>query len=510
LKIIDYLKNVKTYSSYSSAAIGIALLITLIPTARGHNIGYVDPNLYIGYATNLKWLVESGGFEYHATRLPFIGLIQLILSLSTQYFGYIYKLIAAFSIAFLCLKSSEVLQIPKRFAILVTTLISLSPLAISAYSWTMPNAFAAMFSCWLILFVLKETNRNIHLLVIGVMITTSFLLNAFGSSLVILLIITVHWLRKKSLRNFVYNYFIISLGISITAILFQLFWSFVLKLPGSFWKPHFDIILNRDLLVSSWAPISSPLSQGVTSYLILGVTLILLVVICKVQKITNLLIPIFALIVVYVFSWVTYFMKLNFSFNAFWYYYPYLPIFILTTLIAVKVILIINLNFLKHRRLNKFEFVTATLLVLGISTTFGFQLINPNIMTAYNSSSNIASALLLKDEIALSEVLKTLPSNKNWVATWYEPDPTSHRGSLISSSSFHLLRFEGAGENQSTLDFEEYSRRSGIRPICLVMLTSKSWKATTEFDRTEEYAKISSMVLPSNMTKLTIYCREIS
>ncbi len=509
MKTINILKTAKNYSFYPVAALGIALLITLVPTARGHNIGYVDPNLYIGYATNLKWLVESGGFEYHATRLPFIGIIQLILGLGTQYFGYVYKLLAAFSIALLCLKSSELLKIPKKIAVLATTLICLSPLAISAYSWTMPNAFAAMFSCWLIFFVLKESVSNADAIIIGFMISTSFLLNAFGSSLVILLIVTVHWLRKKSMRNFINIYLMIALTIIATGFSYQLFWSFILKLPGSFWKPHFDVIFNRDQLVLNWAPISSPISQGVTSFLILGLTLILLAVICKAQKFENLLIPVFALIMAYVFSWITYFMKLNFSFNAFWYYYPYLPIFILTTLIAVKVILTINLDTLKYRSTKKLEFVIPTLLVLGISTTFGFQLKNPSLMTAYKSSSNFASVQLLKDEIALSEVLKTLPSKKNWVATWYEPDPTSHRGSLISSSSFHLLRFEGVGKNQSTLDFKEYSSRNGTSPVCIVMLTSKLWKPTIEFGQTDEYTEISTVILPSKLTKLTTYCREI-
>lgn len=508
LKNIEKLKDAKILINAPTLALGISLLITLIPTARGHNTGYVDPNLYIGYATNLKWLVESGGFEYHATRLPFIGLINFIITLSSQNFGLIYKFLSFFLIAFLCLKSAELLQISRKSATLVTTLICLSPLVISASSWTMPNAFAAMFSCLLIPFVLKERVSSAESVAIGFLLTTSFLLNAFGSSLMIILIVVVHWLRKSSVRTFFHTYLRIGLGILIAAFSYQLIWTFAVKLPGSFWKPHFNVVFDRELLVSNWAPISSPNSQGVTPYIILGVILIALYLICKSRKITNLLVPIVALIVTYAFTWITYLMKINFSFNAFWYYYIYLPVFILATLITLKVALIITLNFSKQKKSDISQLLLATLLLVGISTTVSLQIKNPSLMTAYNSSSNDTSSQLLKDEIAMSKFLKALPSNRNWVATWYEPDLTGYRGSLISSASFHLLRFEGAGENQSTLDFEEYLKRNKVLPSCLVMITSISWKVTTEFDQTKGYSKASSVILPSERTKLTSYCRE--
>ncbi len=489
-------------------ALGISLLITRIPTAIGHNTGYVDPNLYIGYATNLKWLVESGGFEYHATRLPFIGLINLIITISTQSFGLIYKFLLVYLVALLCLKSAELLQISRKIATLATILICLSPIVISATSWTMPNAFAAIFSCILILFVLKERTSIAASLVIGVLLTTSFLLNAFGSSLVIILIAVADWMRRSSIRQYLTNCCWIMLGVLIAAVSYQFFWSILIGLSGSFWKPHFNVIFDRDLLVSNWVPISSPTSQGVTPYLILGAILIILFLVCRSQKITSLLAPTTALIVVYLFTWLTYFMKINFSFNAFWYYYPYLPIIILATLLTLKVVTLITSTFMTQQKSNLSQLVLASLLVMAISTTFGLQLKNPGLMTAYNSSSNDISSNLLEDEIAMSEFLKALPNKRDWVATWYEPDSTGYRGSLISSSSFHLLRFEGAGENQATLDFEEYFKRNGVQPLCLVMITSTSWVVTTEFDQTNAYTKGLSTVLPSKRSKLTSYCRE--
>ncbi len=485
-------------------ALGISLLITGIPTAIGHNIGYVDPNLYIGYATNLKWLVESGGFEYHATRLPFIGLINLIITLSTQSFGLIYKFLIVYLVALLCLKSAELLQLSRKLAILATILICLSPIVISASSWTMPNAFAAIFSCILILFALKERTSIAASLVIGVLLTTSFLLNAFGSSLVIILIAVAAWMRRSSIRQYLTNCLWIMLGVLIAAVSYQFFWSIVIGLSGSFWKPHFNVIFDRDLLVSNWVPISSPTSQGVTPYLILGVILIILFLICRSQKIMSLLAPTTALIVVYLFTWLTYFMKINFSFNAFWYYYPYLPIIILATLLTLKV----ATTFITQQKSNLPQLGLACLLLVGISTTFGLQLKNPSLMTAYNFSSNATSGQLLEDEVAMGEFLRELPDSRDWVATWYEPDSTGYRGSLISSSSFHLLRFEGAGENQATLDFEEYFKSNKVRPLCLVMITSTSWVATTEFDQTNAYSKRSSVILPSERAKLTSYCTE--
>lgn len=508
LRRIEDHKIAKILGRAPILAVGISLLVTLIPTAIGHNTGYVDPNLYIGYATNLKWLVESGGFEYHATRLPFIGLINLIITLSTQYFGLIYKFLLITLVAFSSLKSAELLQISLKLATLATTLICLSPIVISATSWTMPNAFAAIFSCILILFALKERTSLAESVVIGVLLTTCFLLNAFGSSLVIILIVVAAWMRRSSIRQYLSNLFWIMIGVLIAAVSYQLFWSIVIGLPGSFWKPHFNVIFNRDSLVSNWVPISSPTTQGVTSHLILGAILMILFLICRSQKIMSLLVPTTALIVTYLFTWTTYFMKINFSFNAFWYYYIYLPMIMLTTLLTLKVITMNVSTSLKEKKSNLSQLALATLLIFMISTTFGLQLKNPSLMTAYNSSSNDTSSNLLEDEIAMSEFLKVLPSKRDWVATWYEPDSTGYRGSLISSSSFHLLRFEGAGENQIRLDFEEYFKRNGVQPLCLVMITSTSWVVTTEFDQTNAYTKGLSTILPSKRSKLTSYCRE--
>ena len=125
LKRKENMEVAKVLSSTPILAICIAFLTSLIPTARGHNTGYVYPNLYIGYATNLKWLVESGGFEYHATRLPFIGLINFIITLSSQHFGLIYKFLLIFLVAFFSLKSAELLQLSRRLATLVTILLCL-------------------------------------------------------------------------------------------------------------------------------------------------------------------------------------------------------------------------------------------------------------------------------------------------------------------------------------------------------------------------------------------------
>ncbi len=509
LRRIEDNKTGKNFGRVPILAVGISLLVTLIPTAVGHNTGYVDPNLYIGYATNLKWLVESGGFEYHATRLPFIGLINLIITLSSQYFGLIYKFLLITLIAFLTLKSAELMQIPRKLATLATTLICLSPIVISATSWTMPNAFAAIFSCILILFVLKERTSLTESVVIGVLLTTSFLLNAFGSSLVIILIAVAAWMRKSSIRQYLSNLFWIMIGVLIAAISYQLIWTIVIGLPGSFWKPHFNVIFNRDLLESNWVPISSATTQGVTPHLILGVILIMLFLICRNQKFISVLVPTTALIVTYLFTWITYFMKINFSFNAFWYYYPYLPMIILTTLLTLKVATMTTPTFLTVQKSNLSKLALASSLIVAISATFGLQLKNPSLMTAYNSSSNNTSSNLLEDEIAISEFLKALPNKRDWVATWYEPDSSGYRGSLISSSSFHLLRFEGAGENQTSLDFEDYFKRNGVQPLCLVMITSTLWVVTTEFDQTNTYSKASSIILPSKRAKLTSYCREI-
>jgi hypothetical protein len=503
-----WLTRANFFQNFLFRAISISLLATLVPTARAHNTGYVDPNLYIGYAINLEWLLESGGYEYHATRLPFIGFINLLLSLSIENFGNLYKFFTSLGLILIILKICKELEIPNTLSMGLAFLTSLSPLVISALSWTMPNAFAAVFSCTVLVYVFKENIRTLDALIIGFLITSSFLLNAFGSSLVILLILTTRYLYRNTVFSYVKETTLIAISTALTAISYQGIWSYILKIPGSFWKPHFDVIFNRDLLISNWVPFSDPISQGVASYLILGLILMILALVCKLQRISNLNAPIFALLLTYIYTWVTYFMQLNFSFNAFWYYYIYLPLFVLTTVISLKLLLMIyHPQIWSWQSLTKSKNAFTILLPILTFIMFFTQFKNPSLMTGYNSNSNTVSSSLLKDEIALNRALASLPSQSKQTATWYEPDPEGYRGALISSASFHLIRFEGAGENQSTLDLEDYMKRNGVTPSCLVMITSVHWKPTFELKNLNHFERVSQSKLPSEKSSLSIYCK---
>jgi len=490
-------------------ALGISILVAIVPTAKTHNIGYVDPNLYIGYATNLQWLVGIGGFEYHATRLPFIGFVRIILLFGPTMFGLIYKVLIVFFIALVCIKLSEQIKISRGFASLLTIFICLSPMVISISSWTMPNGFAAVFTSFTTLYIFRKRFSNIDLLIVGSLMTTSFMLNAFGSVFAVIPFLVTLWMRSTSFKNFFLTNSLIGLGILFSAISYQLIWTYALKLPNSLWEPHINVIFNRDSLVSNWLPISSPTSQGVSSFLILGFSLIILLAVCKMQEFRDLLQPVVALITTYVFVWVMYFAKLNFAFNAFWYYYAYLPMFLLTSIITLKVLLVFTKRTDAKQENSRLFFAVPTLLFLALPTIFLLHCKIPSLMTAYKSSSNYVSTQLLEDEIALNNNLRTLPRNRNSVATWYEPDATGYRGSLISSTSFHLVRFEGAGENQDVLDFRAFARKNGVRPSCLAMITSPSWVVSSEFDLDTSYSLISENFLPSKKVKLSIFCGKI-
>jgi hypothetical protein len=67
------------------------VLASIWPGMRQANIGYVDPNIYIGYSENWKGLVEIAGYDYHATRLPFIALLKLLSLTGTYLFWLAYK-----------------------------------------------------------------------------------------------------------------------------------------------------------------------------------------------------------------------------------------------------------------------------------------------------------------------------------------------------------------------------------------------------------------------------------
>jgi hypothetical protein len=136
------------------------------------------------------------------------------------------------------------------------------------------------------------------------------------------------------------------------------------------------------------------------------------------------------------------------------------------------------------------------------------QFKSTSLITAYSSNSHIVSNDLLKDEIELNKILSKLPPGKKEVTTWYEPDTEGYRGSLISSTSFHLIRFEGAGKNSVKLNFEDYYKRNGTLPICVVMITSKKWTLKNEIAPEEGYLLTRKIVLPSNRTLVTTYCKD--
>jgi hypothetical protein len=130
----------------------------------------------------------------------------------------------------------------------------------------------------------------------------------------------------------------------------------------------------------------------------------------------------------------------------------------------------------------------------------------PSLLVAFRNTSNQYSIELLKDEIVYNKTLATLNPAFGKVATWYEPDPSGYRGSIISSSSFHLLRLEGPTANSNPLRSDYWISKTGELPECIVMITSKKWTEKGELENFRKFKLIKVVNLTESSNAIRTYC----
>jgi hypothetical protein len=530
-----------------------------------NNSGYVDPNLYIGYATNFNWLLDSSGFEYHATRILFIGFISALLEISIDNFGFFYKFfIISFFLAML-LRLGKILIIKKYLLYSSAIVIILSPLFQSALSWTMPNGFAAILSTAVLSFGLIRDISRTQTLLLGFFFTSSFLLNAFGSSIVVFLILVYQVFNYRKIRIYLKwcSKFFLSTLLSI--FLYQIFWSLFLQRTGSIWEPHFRVIFDRTI-IENWSSDVRIFEDGFLIFIFSALAFLIAVFLSQrgLDKVAHEVSIAGFITLVYCFLF--FIAKLNWSFNAFWYYYIYIPIIALMLLVtinllqkkkyfaeallfliiatfiiakiavyfklisfvhfifvelfnlfttyyfAILVVLFIffvtSLFVIQHLKMkspsNILQFIPLILIVIFI---FAGQTLMRPLLTSYNSPSEVSKKLLV-DQIEYNKVLSKLNSTFGKVATWQEPDASGYRGSIISASAFHLLRIEGKEGPQKVLNRESWRLRKGTDINCLVLIISETWKPTIELKHFNDFKIFSEHVLPSNSTKLLVYCND--
>ena len=164
------------------------------------------------------------------------------------------------------------------------------------------------------------------------------------------------------------------------------------------------------------------------------------------------------------------------------------------------------MNQTKFKNINKY-IRYSSILPLVVFVFLGQLFIRP-LLLSYSTDDNPIAEKLLVDEIAYNSFLSKLNPGFGKVATWYEPDESAYRNSLISSSAFHLLRIEGpaASNSRPILDRNSWNLRKGEEIECLVLITSINWKVSDELSNYSDFINITEEILPSKSAKLTLMC----
>lgn len=530
---------------FATLAIGIPIAL---PTGLARNIGYVDPNLYIGYALNHSWLMSAGGYEYHATRLPFIWIIETLLVFSKYIeFGLLFKAEALIVLGFILNKLGHRLKMNSLSKWMLITSILVSPIVISISSWTIPNGWAAMFCLMLIVKSFNNEYKIGHQVLEGILFATCLLMNVYGALISMFTILVIKFVIRENKANSLLKELKRNFLFSVAALaLYELIWRYIWGGKTSLWMEHVKLFINRDeVSLNYWGPILNFSQQGVWTLLLLGLAVPTYNLFSKRILLTNIQKGCYSgSLSLTIVSIIAYFVKVNIAYTQFFYLYFYLPIFVLTLFavfsqlkssqelyaglfLSINMFILLVSSFAGINWLDSKNILLLTGLMFILTTvnsekSFRIQtpfnlsaallgmillFLVPPFMSGYSSESNELNELLVQDQRKVFEEISKVPSDFGKVGTWYEPDEIGYRGAIISSLSFHLLRLEGTGENQAIPTIESWQNRRGTNPDYLIAITSDEWKWGGETKDGTRYKVKIEITLPSQETKMYIFER---
>jgi len=521
----------KTKSTYLRTSILVAILVSLIPTGTYKNLGYVDPNMYLGYGANLTWLVSNVGFEYHATRLPLIFLIKVLLLFPPELFGYLFKLTCLSIVSISWFLLCRNLRITFNKSLLGSLLILMSPLCISASSWTFPNSFSAIICCLILPVVTKERMNHKDLFLIGLLITNIAILNVLFAFLMCI-VITV-FLFENSVSASGKTVFGISIGIFVMWVVYESIWSLILGFPQSIWFEQYKAVASIDRWKNEyWQPISAFLNDknsllNFLSFIALGIvasSFLLFGARGRIVKDHYLRAPITVLILSATIL-VLYFAKSFIGFTEFFYYYVVFLIHILVltsflsshirTLNTLLPALMLFCTFLFYLRLQvdynptyaSFSLVSASILIfigshlaikyLKVKSNrslfnssaliaiyvFGSSLLflNPSFVSAYLSNDNSRNTNFLKAQIEVMGYVEKFNFRNEGAALWTGTDTTNILGGLESTLGYHLIRLDGLAPSSDRIDVTNWEKSRGRKPESVLVLLR-----TDDFERVSQ------------------------
>jgi hypothetical protein len=532
------------------AFIATFVFSVLFPVARASNIGYVDPNMYIGYSLAQEWLMESSGYEYHATRFPFIYVLKLSSIFGPDLFAIAFRAVLMLLIFLAACGLIKLVELDAKSKLVLILFIGMSPIATAASSMTLANGFAAILTLLAIsvLFV-KSDISYWRIYLSGSIATLAVLTNAWIGSLGFLGI--AFWILTEKNKKFE-KLLNLSMSILVSAGTLELLWKLKYGLESSIWSPHIDLLSGGKTSggFGEWKSLFELWKNGIFPWTFISLTAIgvvfpSLVIIYKRQ---NLVAKRLALLILFltIASLLSHFMGFNPQFASAWYFFGNFPSYALAVILLCRIIEGSSINIvsfvfamflvfvlLKHqgapvqiltmlavapiffdsrgqdRKLTKkTPGIIAFMIACTFSIVFFASAKNSFFGNSYNYSGNTKSMELYKDQLFYMKELQTYTSQRHKVAVWNSAeDTTGYLGALTSTSAFHLLRLEGKAAATKVPDPQMWLKRHNILPEYILIITSqKNASFLTESKNLElnGYKEISSKSFPSSLKLITM------
>jgi hypothetical protein len=532
------------------AFIATFVFSVLFPVARANNIGYVDPNMYIGYSLAQEWLMESSGYEYHATRFPFIYVLKFSSFFGPDLFAIVFRAVLMLLIFTAACGLIKLVELDTKSKLVVILFISMSPIATAASSMTFANGFATILTLLAIsvLFV-KSDISYWRIYISGSIATLAVLTNAWIGSLGFLGI--TFWILTEKNKKFA-KLLNLSMSIFVSVVTLELLWKLKYGLEYSIWSPHIDLLNGSTTSdgFGEWKSLFKLWKTGIFPWTFISLTAIgvvfpALVIIYKKQ---NLVAKRLALLILFltIVSLLSHFMGFNPQFASAWYFFGNFLSYALAVILLYRIIeesftdlvsftlaMFLVFVLLKHqgapvqiltmlavapiffdsrgqrRNTNKITSgISAFVLACTFSIVFLATAKNTFIGNSYNYSGNTKSMEFYKDQLFFVEELQTYTSQRHRVAVWNSVDDTTgYLGALTSTSAFHLLRLEGKGAATKVPDPQMWLKMYNILPEYILIITNqKNTSFLSESNNLEMngYKEVRSKSFPSSLKLITM------
>jgi hypothetical protein len=540
-------KSIKKSGFLRLKFFALSIVIALFPSTRLGNVGFVDPNFYLGYSQAFEWLTNQQDSQYHASRLPFILLLKIITFATPELVGLLYKLILILIFIYSWKKISRNIGVEsEKIVFWFAAVLALSPIIVSATAWTVAQSFALVisFAFWAI--ATKSDLKPIHSLFLGTLLIILLNSNAFACAINSLgFCIYLLFDKKKVLSNGVY--FLGSLVLNL--LVYELIWQGILGQDKSLWKEHFLILRSGatdNKGYGEWRSVFWQIQNDQIPWLFLSllITLILATYFLfkdKDKQICVGLVP--AILVMTTASMLLSIFGFNPQFTSYWYFYfnflpmtlllsyilkkletsnksetnDYLVLFTVATLFlsiyanqrmmpSVGALFLLGIFFYYIVIRNKIYKTRIFYEVIGIGCVFLLLFFEKPLVSSYVSSDH-RNVDFLRDEYKLIEIIKKLPDERHSVAAWSSPDPSGFAGGLISLIGYHLIRLEGLANQTVNPELDSWRLRNGGYPEYLLSIVNKDYEYSDVNVLKCNYLLIETIILPSKFVEVNIYKR---